>query len=39
MVERAAETGFLILLVAGVPVMGYLTAHDPQLRTLPRRAL
>lgn len=39
MVERAAETGFLLLLVAGIPVMGYLTAHDPQLRTLPRRAL
>jgi CAAX protease family protein len=39
MVERAAEIGFLVLLVAGVPVMGYLTAQDPQLRTLPRRAL
>jgi membrane protease YdiL (CAAX protease family) len=39
MVERAAEIGFLVLLIAGVPVMGYLTAHDPQLRTLPRRAL
>ena len=39
MVERAAETGFLILLLAGVPAMSYLTAHDPQLQTLPRRAL
>lgn len=39
MVERAAEIGFLVLLVAGIPVMGYLTAHDPQLRTLSRRAL
>jgi membrane protease YdiL (CAAX protease family) len=39
MVERAAEAGFLVLLIAGVPAMSYLTAHDPQLRTLPRRAL
>ena len=39
MVERAAQIGFLLLLVAGIPVMSYLTANDPQLRTLPRKAL
>lgn len=39
MVERAAEAAFLILLLAGVPAMSYLSAHDPQLHTLPRKAL
>jgi membrane protease YdiL (CAAX protease family) len=39
MVERAAEIGFLLLLVVGIPVMSWLTSLDPQLRTLPRPAL
>jgi len=39
MVERAAQIGFLLLLVAGIPVMSWLTANDPQVRTLPRRSL
>ncbi len=39
MVERAAEIGFLLLLVAGIPVMSWLTSLDPQLRTVPRSAL
>jgi len=39
MVERAAEIGFFVLLVAGIPVMSWVTAHDPQVGTLPRRAL
>jgi membrane protease YdiL (CAAX protease family) len=39
MVERAAEIGFLIVLVAGIPVMSWMTAHDPQVRTAPRVAL
>jgi len=39
MVERAAEIGFLLLVVAGIPAMSWLTATDPQLRTLPRTSL
>ena len=39
MVERAAEIGFLLLMVAGIPVMSWLTARDRQLRTLPRPSL
>jgi membrane protease YdiL (CAAX protease family) len=39
MVERAAEIGFLLLLVAGIPVMSWITAHDPQVRPAPRPAL
>ncbi|HEY6292022.1 MAG TPA: CPBP family intramembrane glutamic endopeptidase [Terriglobia bacterium] len=39
MVERAAEIGFLLLVVAGIPAMSWLTAQDPQLRTLPRVSL
>ncbi|HEV2379216.1 MAG TPA: CPBP family intramembrane glutamic endopeptidase [Terriglobia bacterium] len=39
MVERAAEIGFLLVLVAGIPVMSWITAHDPQVRTAPRPAL
>ena len=39
MVERAAEIGFLLLLVAGIPVMSWLTAQDPQVRAAPLRAL
>jgi len=39
MVERLAEIVFLLLLVAGVPAMGWLTAHDPDVRVLPRRSL
>ncbi|HXJ95226.1 MAG TPA: CPBP family intramembrane glutamic endopeptidase [Terriglobia bacterium] len=39
MVERAAEIGFLLLLVVGIPVMSWLTSLDPQLRTIPRSAL
>jgi membrane protease YdiL (CAAX protease family) len=39
MVERAAEIGFLLLLLAGIPVMSWITAHDPQVRTAPRPAL
>jgi uncharacterized protein len=39
MVERAAEIGFFILLVAGIPVMSWLTSLDPKLRTIPRPAL
>ena len=39
MVERAAEIGFFLLLVVGVPVMSWLTSRDPMLRTIPRPAL
>lgn len=39
MVQRAAEFAFLVLLVAGVPLLSWLTVRDPHLRTLPRRAL
>ena len=39
MVERAAEIGFVVLLVAGIPAMSWLTAHDPQVPALPRRSL
>jgi membrane protease YdiL (CAAX protease family) len=39
MVERAAEIGFSLLLVAGIPVMSWLTSRDPALRTIPRPAL
>ena len=39
MVERAAEIGFLLLLVVGIPVMSWLTSRDPQLRAIPRPAL
>jgi CAAX protease family protein len=39
MVERAAEIGFLVLLVAGIPAMSWVTAHDPHVRTAPRRSL
>ena len=39
MVERAAEIAFLLVLVAGIPVMSWITAHDPQVRTAPRPAL
>lgn len=39
MVERAAEIGFFLLLVAGIPVMSWLTSLDPQLRTISRPAL
>jgi membrane protease YdiL (CAAX protease family) len=39
MVERLAQIVFLLLLVAGMPVMGWLTARDPEVRVLSRRAL
>jgi len=39
MVERAAEIGFLLVLVAGIPVMSWITAQDPQVRTAPRPVL
>ena len=39
MVEGAAEIGFLLVLVVGIPVMSWITAHDPQLHALPRPAL
>lgn len=39
MVERAAEIGFLLVLVVGIPVMSWITAHDPQVRAAPRPAL
>jgi membrane protease YdiL (CAAX protease family) len=39
MVERAAEIGFFLLLVIGIPVMSWLTSLDPTLRTIPRPAL
>ena len=39
MVERLAEIGFLLVLVAGIPVMSWITACDPQIRTAPRIAI
>jgi uncharacterized protein len=39
MVERAAEIGFFLLLVVGIPVMSWLTALDPKLHAVPRPAL
>ncbi len=39
MIPRAAETLYLVLLVAGVPLMSWLTMRDPMVRNLPRRSL
>lgn len=39
MIEIAAEIGFLLVLVVGIPLMSWITATDPQVRTLPRPAL
>jgi uncharacterized protein len=39
MIQRVTEIGFLILVVAGIPLISWLTMRDPQIRTLPRRSL
>ena len=39
MVERAAEIGFFLLLVVGIPVMSWLTSRDLELRAISRPAL
>jgi len=39
MIQRAAEILFFVLLVAGLPLISWLTTRDPELRTMPRRAL
>jgi membrane protease YdiL (CAAX protease family) len=39
MLERAAEIGFLVVLVVGIPAMSWITAHDPQVLQASRAAL
>lgn len=39
MISTAAGILFSLLLVVGVPVISYLTARQPQIRLIPRRAL
>lgn len=39
MVQRAAEIVFAVVVAAGIPAVSWLTMRDPQIRTLPRRAL
>jgi len=39
MIQRAAEMAFAVLLAAGIPLISWMTVRDPQIRTLPRRAL
>ena len=36
MIEGAAQIGFLVVLVVGIPAMSWITASDPQVRTAPR---
>ena len=39
MVEIAAQIGFLLVLVVGIPAMSWITASDPQVRSASRPAL
>jgi membrane protease YdiL (CAAX protease family) len=39
MVVKAVGIVFVLLLMAGVPVLSFWTARDPQIRLLPRRVL
>ena len=39
MIQRASEIAFLVLLVAGIPFVSWLTMRDPQVVRLPRRSL
>lgn len=39
MIQGAVEILFMAFLVAGIPVISWLTMRDPQVRTLPRRSL
>jgi membrane protease YdiL (CAAX protease family) len=39
MIQRVTEIGFLTLVVVGIPLISWMTARDPQIRTLPRRSL
>ena len=39
MVRSTAEIAFVVLLAGGIPLLSWLSMRDPQIRTLPRRAL
>lgn len=39
MIQRTADVAFVILMVAGVPLISWTTMRDPLIRTLPRPKL